>query len=507
MAMDRQDWSLWINNHSQVCIWHTFWKLSTQPERGTLQAWILNIMMSFLQSCALHITHCCTLGTRLPGNTEVLRKAFWAAVGEKAGKQSKAKALRLVRKMLSAVPSLEPSLQHMPRVYKLAVDPVVSNKRILVELAVPRRVLTQGGWVRDFFVDILHHPCTASWKTSQTANQTLAMVHKFLSSAGLLDMSRFATKESMFAHVTSTGTEGISEICYNFTDKLCTSEASARRYLVVFKLLFVHILQMPCAQQISRIRKRRRVYTLQEMDKISISSSSTEHSCSTTGKVRWFEDTEVHSMYNAASGSLRDSLIVHLLLTTGLRRKGLLNIKTKDIALQDQDGWLCRDRGQTTEKRQKVRIFPVWPHVKKHVESWLNVAESEGGRRSSPSPYLFPATTTDNGQMARSTLDKIFKNICHRAGLPKSRARLHSTRHTCARTLKQHGNDIIAISRFLGHSNADVTQKYYLTDSYENTINEIKTDWNEKSKKQEAASTHRDQAKKRLQSAMARAVT
>ena len=205
--------------------------------------------------------------------------------------------------------------------------------------------------MRDFFVDILHHLCTASWKTSQTADQTLAMVHKFLSSARLLDMSRFVTNESMFAHVTSTGAEGISEICYNFTDKLCTSEASARRYLVVFKLLFVHILQMPCAQQISRIRKRRRVYTLQEMDKISISSSSTEHSCSTTCKVRWFEDTEVHAMYNAASGSLRDSLIVHLLLTTGLRRKGLLNIKTKDIALQDQDGWLCRDRGQTTEKR------------------------------------------------------------------------------------------------------------------------------------------------------------
>ena len=156
-----------------------------------------------------------------------------------------------------------------------------------------------------------------------------------------------------------------------------------------------------------------------------------------------------------AQVKILDSLVVAMLQTTGLRRRGLVNVLISDIASRDTDTrrWVAKDFSRTLTKGAKTHEFKMFPLGQRCVEAWLNTPTSQGGRPASPSPFLIPSARTDDGQMSVSVLTRIFKACCLRAGFGDGpRCHLHAMRHYHMQQLKVLGNDDTMIQAQAGHA-------------------------------------------------------
>lgn len=438
-------------------------------EHGTRTAWALNLLVTL----CIKVTDSRD-PSKLPCDSNVLRPALDEVLGM-ASAQVQRKGLHLLRCMLDSHEALRPLLQHLPRRLRLAPDPVRRRMQVVVDDAIPTAI--RGTWAAELFTNILGHNATSGWRTSASAHQNLAMIHKFLRATGLLDCTSLAQFEST---IRAKSRAEIERMCGDFTDKLCASSASARAYVGVFNMLFhkvFDVLQQPLAIP----RKRRRMLTLEQLDReLSVAGSSVS---GRRGKgVTFLSTEEVERLVQAAESKPQDSLIVGLLVTTGLRRRGLLNIKVSDVAKRHTEGsaihnWQADRGGQTTEKGRKTRTFPIFPGVQVIMERWLNTPPDDGGRPLGPNPYLFPSHRTDNGQMSVTTLTRIFHRLCAMAGIDQNRAHPHILRHTCAHRLLDMGNTSRQIAAYLGHSNSTITERFYLQDSVENITRDMRLPW------------------------------
>lgn len=194
-----------------------------------------------------------------------------------------------------------------------------------------------------------------------------------------------------------------------------------------------------------------------------------------------FSSDEVDKL-RAACRSIQEQLIVVLLATTGLRRQGLLNITVPTIASRDDQGvWRAEQTCETLTKGRKTHEFTVHKNTAACIERWLNTPEAQGGRPMTPSAFLFPSRTVDNGQLSRTSLTNIFKGICKRAGLDKDkRDHPHAMRHTYAHQLLDDGNDITVVKSELGHRSLKTTARY-VRESRDATMKKLKTpvSWNQ----------------------------
>jgi integrase len=326
----------------------------------------------------------------------------------------------------------------------------------------------------DLFREILDHDASATWRTSKTANQSLNMIHKFLRCSGLLDAPSLEVFHDTRSKLT---TESIQELCRAFTDRFCVTGASARRYVCVMNHIFCNVWSM-LPKKISVPMRKRKIVTLSEMEDRLSQSTRAGNSVSGDRDDRgdYFNNEEVKKITDAASrgpNRVRDTLLVSLLETTGLRRMGVLNILIRDVADTGDDSgrWVALTSGKTLTKGAKYQPFKIHGVTRIRLEEWLNTPEEEGGRPRGPSPFLFPSATMDNGQMSTSTLTKIFKDICTRAGFEGDpRAHLHAMRHTYAHMLKAKGNNVKQISVSLGHASVQVTDSVYLRDTFDQGV-------------------------------------
>ena len=263
----------------------------------------------------------------------------------------------------------------------------------------------------------------------------------------------------------------VQELCATFADRLCASSMSARAYVRIFNLLFVDVFAI-VPHRFTVPRRQHRIISITELDDMLSTASSAMTSSAGGGRIRksdHFTASETEQLLRSAEHSgIRDHLMVAILSTTGLRRRGLLNIRCSDVAqFSDSDHhWHADVAGNTREKGGKARSFPLFPSVQTLIEQWLNTTERQGGRPSGgPSPYLFPSGRGDGGQLSTSALSNAFRRICHRAGFTDHRAHLHAMRHSCAHRLLDSGNTPRQIAAYLGHSSASTTEKYYLREN------------------------------------------
>lgn len=212
---------------------------------------------------------------------------------------------------------------------------MISCQRLIVDDALPKK--TDKPWVRELFQEVLHDNASSHWRTSKTANQNFNLMHKFLRCSGLLDCD---TLEEFHKKRTDMGSDGVIELCRNFTDTFCTTAASAKRYLVVFNHLFHRVWGM-VPQKMNAMGKRKRIHTLAELDdKLSQTTCSTVVRGARFTKADYFDDAELHRIRVAADvgpDRLRNNLVISLLETTGLRRMGVLNILLCQIAEYNED--------------------------------------------------------------------------------------------------------------------------------------------------------------------------
>jgi integrase/recombinase XerD len=148
-----------------------------------------------------------------------------------------------------------------------------------------------------------------------------------------------------------------------------------------------------------------------------------------------------------AKTALRDSSMLELLYSSGLRVSELVNIRLGDI--HSEAGFI-----RVLGKGGKERIVPVNTRALEKIKRYLAEERPEILKKKQ-SPYLF---VTRNGRpMTRQRFWQTLKAIGKQAGVEISP---HTIRHCFATHLLEGGADLRSVQKMLGHSDISTTQIY-----------------------------------------------
>lgn len=145
----------------------------------------------------------------------------------------------------------------------------------------------------------------------------------------------------------------------------------------------------------------------------------------------------------------RDTLIVLLLYTCGLRLSELIGIDRDDFS---EDYTSLRVRG----KGNKERITPIMDFVREKILCYLDIIDRQNICNCGEKALLL---TLQGKRISRSTVYRIIKNVLTEAGV-QGRKSPHVLRHSFATHLLNGGADIREIQELLGHSSLQATQVY-----------------------------------------------
>lgn len=162
----------------------------------------------------------------------------------------------------------------------------------------------------------------------------------------------------------------------------------------------------------------------------------------------FLSEEEIDKMI-AVCKNAKEKLMVAMLITTGLRRGELSNLKLSDI---------YGDHIVVNGKGNKQRRLILQPDVKNLLEQHIAIRNKKYGTEI---PYLFVTpygTQYDGNQIYRKV-----KSILQRTDMTPERIEeihTHSLRHTFVANLFESGADIYAAQAALGHQNLATTQLY-----------------------------------------------
>lgn len=164
-----------------------------------------------------------------------------------------------------------------------------------------------------------------------------------------------------------------------------------------------------------------------------------------------FSEKEITAVINTINKnddfkSLRNKLIVELFYTTGIRRKELINIKVQDIDF-------FNNSLKVLGKRNKERIIPLLPSVKKSIQFYLK----ERDLITDSFDALF---MTDKKKKMYPTLVYRIINEYFSTVSSKVKKSPHVLRHSFATHLLNEGADLNSVKELLGHSSLASTQEY-----------------------------------------------
>lgn len=137
----------------------------------------------------------------------------------------------------------------------------------------------------------------------------------------------------------------------------------------------------------------------------------------------------------------KSRLILSLLYSSGLRVSELVNLKVKDLGLEEGIGWVRKGKGS------KDRIFSISKNLLLELKAYLESHKEN--------VFLFSkdkALTTRN-------IQKIIQKLRFKAAIQK-KITPHTLRHSFATHLLESGVDIRLIQEILGHANLNTTQLY-----------------------------------------------
>jgi integrase/recombinase XerD len=159
---------------------------------------------------------------------------------------------------------------------------------------------------------------------------------------------------------------------------------------------------------------------------------------------------EVKSLLEAtfsAKTALRDSAMLELLYSSGLRVSELVNIRLGDIHVEA--GFI-----RVLGKGSKERIVPVNPRALEKIRRYT-ADERPLTLKKKQSPYLF--VTRTGRPMTRQRFWQTLKAVGRQAGIELSP---HTIRHCFATHLLEGGADLRSVQKMLGHADISTTQIY-----------------------------------------------
>lgn len=146
----------------------------------------------------------------------------------------------------------------------------------------------------------------------------------------------------------------------------------------------------------------------------------------------------------------RDYVITELIFDTGMRLGETLSIREEtDVNFTDRSIFLPADN--TKGKKDRYVFFSV--QMATELKRWLQYRD-----RYKDSEYLF--CTIKGTQLKGSNFEKNFTKYGERIG--NREIHPHQLRNNFAKRFLMSGGDIYTLSKILGHSSVQVTEKAYL---------------------------------------------
>jgi len=139
----------------------------------------------------------------------------------------------------------------------------------------------------------------------------------------------------------------------------------------------------------------------------------------------------------------KHKLIISLAYGAGLRISEVVNLKVKDVNLEELTIHLKDAKG----KKDRITIIPE--KIKIGLQNLIT--------GKNPNDYVFESER--GGKLTERTAQKIFKGALRKAGIKKD-ATFHSLRHSFATHLLENGVDVRYVQELLGHRNIRTTQVY-----------------------------------------------
>ena len=168
----------------------------------------------------------------------------------------------------------------------------------------------------------------------------------------------------------------------------------------------------------------------------------------------YLEDYEIDNLLKIFDRSYypehRDSMLIMLILDTGMRIGECLKVTTEDIDMDDRT--ICLPAENTKGRKTRFVFFSV--KTCKSLQRWLRYKD-----RYTSSKLLFPKKS--GLPLEVHSFESGFKRYLGRAGIEKNYSP-HALRNNFAKRCLMNGMDIYTLSRILGHSSVSVTENAYL---------------------------------------------
>ncbi len=163
-----------------------------------------------------------------------------------------------------------------------------------------------------------------------------------------------------------------------------------------------------------------------------------------------FMDNEEYKVFLRAATSLRDKLILRILLATGMR---VSEVEALDINHIDQNNCTVK---VVKGKGKKQRIIDIDPETIQLMKQYI---AEERGTPKSPEAKDVLFLNRQHGRLSKRTIQRIVKKCRELAGL-KKKITPHKCRHTTGRLLLEGGMDIRVIQEEFGHKSLSTTEIY-----------------------------------------------
>jgi integrase/recombinase XerD len=147
---------------------------------------------------------------------------------------------------------------------------------------------------------------------------------------------------------------------------------------------------------------------------------------------------------------LRDSAILELLYSSGLRVSELTDLKISDIFFDEE---VLRIFG----KGSKERVVPFGKSARKRLEEYLLKSRPLLEKRNKSGNYVF--LNSRGGKLSRMSVWQIVNKYVKQAEITKE-VHPHTFRHSFATHLIEGGADLRAVQEMLGHADISTTQIY-----------------------------------------------
>ncbi|MGM0828088.1 MAG: tyrosine-type recombinase/integrase [Bacillota bacterium] len=161
--------------------------------------------------------------------------------------------------------------------------------------------------------------------------------------------------------------------------------------------------------------------------------------------LRYFDRMARHKPFHA----YRNRMIIITLLSTGMRRGELVNLRWSDIDFENN---VVTVYGK---KRQSASI-PITSKLRKELSDFYMYVKSVYD--SKPSKYVF--SNSAKGQLKPDSVSMIFKRMKKIFGWDDVRLSSHTFRHTFSSRALKSGMDPITLQRILRHESLQMTERY-----------------------------------------------